>query len=162
MSNLDFQATCCLQSYTICPSRCVIRHEKNPALHISLSTLYVRSLHLKIGSVVRFFCSHQYVFVRANLCEGSLLLLCFCLSFRLYTSMRPCSKPLCACVFLFLYGFDTLVCVWVRVRQSRSRAHSSVSDHIRGLARRRADWNQKLLGNQTVAEKAAEDRHSLG
>lgn len=139
---------------------------KDPALHISLSTFYVRALHLKIGSVVRFFCSHQYVFVRANLCEGSLLL--DGVSARLLDCTPVCVRVqslyvrVYLCAFLFLYGFDTLVCVWVRVRQSRSRAHSSVSDHIRGLARRRADWNQKLLGNQTVAEKAAEGRHSLG
>lgn len=37
---------------------------KNPALHISLSTLYVRSVHLKIGSVVRFFCINMFLCVQ--------------------------------------------------------------------------------------------------
>lgn len=65
----------------------------------------------------------------------------------------------CWCVqFYFLLA---VVCVCVREReresQSRPHTHSSVSDHIRELARRKADWNQKLLRNQTTAcsEKAA-------
>lgn len=99
---------------------------KNPALHISLSTFYVRSLHLKIGSVVRFFCSHQYVFARANLCEGS---------FRLYTSMRPCSKPLCACVsvciFVSLWLWHASMCVSACKTKQISCTQLSVRSHKR-------------------------------
>lgn len=104
---------------------------KNPALHISLSTLYVRSVHLKIGSVVRFFCSHQYVFVWRFFTARR----CFCLSFRLYTSMRPCSKPLCACVsvciFVSLWLWHASMCVSACKTKQISCTQLSVRSHKR-------------------------------
>lgn len=60
---------------------------------------------------------------------------CFCLSFRLYTSMRPCSKPLCACVsvciFVSLWLWHASMCVSACKTKQISCTQLSVRSHKR-------------------------------